>query len=234
MWDSRLAETVPQVRDRIGRALERAGRSGDRVDIIAVTKGHPVEAVRAALAAGLTVLGENRVGELEAKVGAIGRDAAEWHLIGHLQRNKARTAVGLFDRIHSLDSLRLARTLSKEARRSDRVVHGLMQVNASGEASKGGFAAEEAVDALGEAAALEGVVVHGLMTMAPLTDREAVLRRTFGCARTLLEECRRQLPDALRGYELSMGMSNDFEIAIEEGATHVRLGTVLFGERNYP
>jgi uncharacterized pyridoxal phosphate-containing UPF0001 family protein len=107
-------------------------------------------------------------------------------------------------------------------------------VNASGEASKGGFAAEEAVDALGEAAALEGVVVHGLMTMAPLTDREAVLRRTFGCARTLLEECRRQLPDALRGYELSMGMSNDFEIAIEEGATHVRLGTVLFGERNYP
>lgn len=233
MWDSRLAETVPEVRDRIRRALERAGRSGEDVVIVAVTKGHPAAAARAALTAGLSTLGENRIGELAEKVAAVGRNAAEWHMIGHLQRNKARSGVSLFDRIESIDSLRLARTLSKEALRAELVVHGLMQVNVSGEDTKGGFEPVQAVDALAEMASFDGLRLHGLMTMAPYTEDEAVLRRTFGRTRELLEECRRQHSGALHGSVLSMGMSNDFEIAIEEGATHVRLGTVLFGERDY-
>ncbi len=230
MWDSRLRETLPLVQDRIRRALERAGR-GDEVRIVAVTKGHPVEAAAAAVAAGLTTLGENRVGELAEKVAAVGRGAAEWHMIGHLQRNKARDAVPLFDRIHSVDSLRLARKLSGEAVRAGLVVRGYMQVNVSGEESKGGFGPGNAVASLRTMAGLESLEIHGLMTMAPLTDDEAVLRETFRKTRELLETCRREAPESLAGRELSMGMSNDFEIAIEEGATSVRLGTVLFGER---
>lgn len=233
MWDSRLEETIPDVRERIQRALERAGRS-QAVRIVAVTKGHPTEAVEAAIHAGLDTIGENRIRELEEKVAAVGRDAAEWHMIGHLQRNKARSAVPLFDRIHSVDSLRLARTLAREAERADMVVRGYMQVNVSGEASKGGIPGDGAVEALGAMGELEGLEIHGLMTMAPLTDDEAVLRRTFRDVRTLLERLLREAPDSLHGAELSMGMSNDFEIAVEEGATSVRLGTVLFGERSYP
>lgn len=231
MWDSRLEETLPPVRERIARALGRSGGGGD-VRIVAVTKGHPSEAAAAAVRAGLDTLGENRVQELARKVDAVGRDVARWHLIGHLQRNKARQAIELFDLIHSVDSERLARTLAAEGVRAGRSVRGLLQVNVSGEESKGGFEGAAAVDALGALGALDGLELHGLMTMAPWTDDEAVLRRTFAAARRLLEECRRQLPEALRGTELSMGMSNDFDIAVEEGATMVRLGTVLFGERD--
>ena len=230
MWDSRLKESLPAVRDRIGRALERAGRSGE-VRIVAVTKGHPPAAAAAAVRAGLGSLGENRVRELERKIAEVGREAAEWHLIGHLQRNKVRQALALFDLVHSVDSPRLARTLAEEARKAGREVRGLLQVNVSGEGTKGGFAGSEAVDALGTIAGLGGLRIQGLMTMAPWTDDETVLRGTFRAARELLEACRSQVPDAIHGRELSMGMSNDFEIAIEEGATMVRLGTVLFGER---
>lgn len=233
MWDSRLQETLPEVRERIQRALDRAGRDRE-VRIVAVTKGHPVEAVEAAVRAGLGVIGENRIQELEEKVAALGRDAAEWHMIGHLQRNKARSGITLFDRIHSVDSLRLARKLAREATRADLVVRGYMQVNVSGEESKGGIDGAAAVDALGTMAELDGLEIHGLMTMAPFTDDEKVLRATFRGMRQLLERLQKELPGGLRGSELSMGMSNDFEIAVEEGATSVRLGTVLFGERNYP
>ena len=230
MWDSQLKETVPVVRERIDAALARAGRD-DEVRIVAVTKGHPMEAAEAAVRAGLTDLGENRVGEMAGKVEAVGRDAARWHMIGHLQRNKARDAVPLFDVIHSVDSMRLARKLSKEAVRAETVVRGYMQVNVSGEESKGGFGPRNAVESLEAIAELEAVEIHGLMTMAPYTDDEGVLRDTFRRTRELLDRCRQEAPGTLSGRELSMGMSNDFEIAIEEGATCVRLGTVLFGER---
>lgn len=229
MYDATLRETLPQVLDRIGDALERAGR-GDAVTIVAVTKAHPMAAVHAALKVGLHRLGENRVGELAEKVEGLGRDGPEWHLIGHLQRNKARRALELFDRIHSIDSLRLARTLSAEAERADVEVRGLVQVNVSGEGTKGGFQGEALVDALGQILELPRLRVDGLMTMAPLTDDATVLRRTFMGARRLLEDAASQL-EGLQGRELSMGMSNDFEIALEEGATILRLGTVLFGER---
>jgi PLP dependent protein len=230
MWESRLAETLGGVRERVERSLERGGRR-DAVRIVAVTKGHSADAVRAALRAGVEAVGENRVQELESKVREVGRAAAEWHMIGHLQRNKARAGVGLFDWIHSVDSLRLARALSQEAEREGGTVRGLLQVNVSGEGSKGGFGEEEVVAALEELETLGGLAVHGLMTMAPWTDDEPTLRRTFRRTRELLERCAREGPGVVRGRELSMGMSNDFEIAIEEGATMVRLGTVLFGER---
>lgn len=232
MWDRRLNETIPEVRERIRRAAERAGRP-DPVRVVAVSKGHPAEAAAAAVRAGLETLGENRIGELEEKVAAVGRESATWHMIGHLQRNKARRGVGLFDCIESVDSLRLARRLSKEAVRVEAVVRGLLQVNVSGEGSKGGFEPDAAVEALEAIHGLEGLQIHGLMTMAPFTEDESVLRATFRATRELLERLQREAGEALHGQELSMGMSNDFEIAIEEGATSVRLGTVLFGERSY-
>jgi len=228
MYEARLRETLPRVRERMARALERAGRS-DTAALVAVTKGHPVSAVEAAVAVGLRVVGENRVQELDDKVAEVGRGYAEWHLIGHLQRNKVRRALELVDRIHSIDSLRLARTLSAEAVRADVAVGGHVQVNVSGEGTKGGFEVAEAVDALAEIGELPRVRVDGLMTMAPLTDEERRLHEVFRAARRLMEEATRQLPAVGRG--LSMGMSNDFEVALEEGATILRLGTVLFGER---
>lgn len=220
---------VAEVRHRITAALERSGRSGP-VEIVAVSKGHPPEAVEAAAAAGTRACGENRVAELEAKVEAIGRSRVAWHFVGHLQRNKVRRILPLIDLLHSLDSLRLAEELSREAVRAGVVVKALVQVNASGEATKGGFAPAALLDAVASIVTLPGLQIQGLMTMAPLDADEATLRTTFGTTRELLERCRREVP-GFQGSHLSMGMSNDFEIAVEEGATLVRLGTILFGER---
>ena len=228
-----LRAALETVRERIERARERAGRA-DPVEIVAVTKTHGDDVVDAALAAGLRRLGENRVQELAGKVerlAAEGRTGeAEWHLIGHVQRNKVRQALPLFDLIHSIDSERLAAELSAEAARIDRDVVGLVQVNTSGEDAKSGFSYDEAVDAVGRIAALPRLRVAGLMTMAPYTAEEGVLRTTFGRARELFERCR--VIDGFDARHLSMGMSNDYEVAIEEGSTMVRLGTVLFGERH--
>lgn len=234
MYDARLRENLPRVQERVGQACKRAGRT-DEVRIVAVTKGHPVAAVRAAVSAGLSDCGENRVGELAEKVGELGRNAAHWHLIGHLQRNKAKQALELFDVIHSIDSLRLATELSKEAVNAQRTVRGLIQVNASGEATKGGIDVadddmSQAVAAIRDITQLANLEVAGLMTMAPFVDDEALLRTTFARTRRLLEACRQRIAGFV-GHELSMGMTNDFEIAIEEGSTMLRLGTILFGER---
>jgi PLP dependent protein len=250
MYDERLRHSLPQVNERVAAALARAGRS-DAVRIIAVTKSHPAAAAQAAVRAGLLDLGENRVQELaskradyEAAVGAGPGDADEdragaasamtpqprWHLIGHLQRNKVRRALELFDVIHSVDSLRLAQELSAEAQRAGVEVRALVQVNVSGEASKGGFTGDQAVERIAEVATLPGLALEGLMTMAPFTDDEAVVRAAFAGARAVLERCE-AAGVALRGRELSMGMSGDYETAIEEGSTMIRLGTILFGER---
>lgn len=227
---SSLPARLARVRERIGDACLRASRPPEEVTIVAVTKTHPAAAVLAARAAGLRDCGENRVQELEEKVGEAGRDAVRWHLIGQLQRNKARRALPLFDLLHSLDSLRLAQRLSQLALEAGTEVHALAQVNASGEESKSGFSPEELIDALGEICALPGLRVEGLMTMAPFTDDERRVRDAFSRTRRLREEAARQLP-AFRPLHLSMGMSNDYEAAVEEGSTLVRLGTILFGER---
>ncbi|HLM66714.1 MAG TPA: YggS family pyridoxal phosphate-dependent enzyme [Longimicrobium sp.] len=223
-----LRSRVDEVRERIEAARARAGRA-DAVTLVAVTKTHPADVVRAAIAAGVADVGENRVQEMDDKVAEIGRGAVRWHLIGHLQRNKAAPAVALADLVHSLDSLRLAEALSAEAVRAGTEVRALVQVNTSGEASKFGLAADEAVDAVARMAALPGLRLEGMMTMAPFTDDEALIRRTFAGARRLCEEAARQVPGL--GRQLSMGMSNDFEAAVEEGSTLVRVGSTLFGER---
>ena len=228
-YAARLAETLPRMRDRIAQALDAAGRDGASVRLIAVTKAHPLEAVEAALQAGLSELGENRVEELAGKVGVLGRGAATWHMIGHLQSRKARQALALSDLIHSVDSAKLAERLARMAHEEGRVVHVLAQVNSSGEASKSGFDLSCAVDDVLRLAELPGLKIDGLMTMAPFGAEEPVLSRAFGGLRQIHEQLRAQ--GGRIGPELSMGMTDDLEIAIREGSTMVRIGTALFGPR---
>jgi PLP dependent protein len=231
MYEERLRGSIPRVRDAMAGALQRAGRT-DAVRLVAVTKGQPLAAVEAAVRCGLDELGENRVQELDAKRAAYPADAPRpvWHLIGHLQRNKVRRALALSDLIQSVDSLRLAEEVSREAVRAGVTARILVQVNVSGEISKGGFDAAGGAGQVARVTALPGLSCEGLMTIAPYADDEAVLRDTFAGTRRLLEQCVAESVQ-LSGRELSMGMSHDFRIAIEEGSTMVRLGTILFGER---
>ena len=224
-----LHERLPRVREVIAAAAEQSGRDPSSVRIVAVTKAHPVGAVRAVLEAGLGDIGENRVEELEEKLPLVRTAGVRWHMIGHVQRRKAARAARLATLIHSVDSLRLAERVSRFGEAEGRRAPVLVQVNASGEATKGGFAAVGAVEAVGRVAELEGLRVLGLMTMAPYTDEETVLRSTFGKVRAVMEAAA-VLP-GVEGCELSMGMSNDYGLAVEEGSTMVRLGTTLLGPR---
>jgi pyridoxal phosphate enzyme (YggS family) len=213
---------LARVRERLARAAERAGRRADDVLLIGVSKTVDVDRIQAAIAAGIRALGENRVQEARGKVAALGRPVA-WHLIGHLQTNKVKDALELFDVIHSLDRLELARELERRAAARGRAIDALLQVNVAGEASKGGVSPDgvgEALDAIGK---LAHVTVRGLMTIPPEAARPEDARPWF---RRLRERAERH---GLR--ELSMGMSGDFEVAVEEGATMVRVGTAIFGAR---
>jgi pyridoxal phosphate enzyme (YggS family) len=231
MYLERLQRALPDVKRRIERAVERAGRSDpDAVTLVAVTKGHSLEALFAARDAGLRAIGENRVQEGRSKHEQTGDLGLDWHLIGHLQRNKAGVALRTFTLIHSLDSLRLARAIDREAEKLGVKAAVLVQVNASGEGSKQGFPVEEGSSAIGEICQLPHLRVQGLMTMAPFTGDEETLRSTFRRTVELYEKCSEEV-ERFEARHLSMGMTNDFEIAIEEGANMVRLGTVLFGER---
>jgi len=222
-----FADRLRSVKEKIGAAAARAGRSADSIRLLAVTKGFPAETVRAAMDLGLQDFGENRVQEAEAKIAAV-TPRPRWHLVGHLQGNKARRAVQLFDSIHSLDSEPLAREVSRRAAESGKRIACLVEVNTSGEASKFGVAPEGALDLLRAAGGLEGIALQGLMTIGPLTGGPEGARRAFRVLASLRAQAR---TDGLlaEGAELSMGMSEDFEIAIEEGATIVRIGTGLFG-----
>jgi pyridoxal phosphate enzyme (YggS family) len=219
---------VAAVRARIAAAAARAGRSAGAVRIVAVSKGRSLERAQEAAAAGLLDLGENRVQEALAKQAAWPDAPVRWHLIGHLQRNKAKLAAGRFALIHSLDSLRLADALEAAAAAAGLVQEVLVEVNVSREPQKSGVRTEDVPDLVAHAAALGHLRLQGLMAMAPYgSDRET--------QRHVFRELRR-LRDGLATAgtpltELSMGMSDDFEAAVEEGATMVRLGTVLFGER---
>jgi PLP dependent protein len=229
-------EAVPKVRidavrARIEQAADRVGRSAGEVTVVAVTKTHPIETVREAVAAGLVDVGENRVQEALSKQAQWAQapgGPVRWHMVGHLQRNKAKLAAGNFALIHSVDSIRLADALEQAAAQRGVMQRILIEVNVAGEAQKSGATPAEAEGIVEHAAALPHLKVEGLMTMAPLTDDEAVLRATFRGLRELRD---RLTTDDRCLTTLSMGMSNDFEIAVEEGATMVRLGTVLFGER---
>jgi pyridoxal phosphate enzyme (YggS family) len=225
MLESRMldiAANLERVRERVARAAERAGRRSDDVLLIGVSKVVEVERIRAALAAGIGALGENRVQEAKAKVAELGRPVP-WHLIGHLQTNKVKDALPLFDLIQSLDRLELAQELERRAAGLGRVVEALLQVNVAGEASKGGFAPDAVGAALDTIGALSHVRIRGLMVIPPEAERPEDARPWF---------CRlRELADKHGLRERSMGMSGDFEVAIEEGATMVRVGTAIFGPR---
>jgi pyridoxal phosphate enzyme (YggS family) len=226
-----IADRVAAVRDRITRAAERASRAPDDVTLVAVSKTFPAEAVREAFAAGVRHFGENRVQEAEVKIEALSderRRGLRWHLIGHLQSNKARRAQALFDMIQSVDSAALARRLERAAREEERRLRVLVQVDLAGEASKFGVPAEELPGVLEELQGLEGLSVEGLMVLPPYLEAEAV-RPYFRRLRVLRDEVAEA--GLLNGAELSMGMSHDFETAVEEGATLVRVGTAIFGER---
>jgi pyridoxal phosphate enzyme (YggS family) len=221
-----LAARVAEVQERIEAAVGRGGHRQE-VTIVAVTKTYGADAVHAAWEAGVRDVGENRVQEALGKMGAVDVPV-RWHLIGHLQRNKVKD-VEPFSLVHSLDNARLADALCAAGLARGRAVDVLVQVNTSGEGTKGGYTPD---DLLGEAerlTTLAGLRVRGVMTMAPLTNDERVLRATFAGARA----ARQLLTDVGHpAAELSMGMSNDYEFAVEEGATMVRLGTVLFGARS--
>jgi len=226
----RIQENLARVRERILRASERSGRRADSIELVAVSKTRSASDVREAVAAGVQVLGENRVQEALEKAPAV-QPQASWHLVGHLQRNKARAAVRLFDLIHSVDSVRLAKELGRRALQTESQAHILVQVNTSGEASKFGIRADGALDLVGEISGVQGVAVDGLMTIgAFLPDPEAV-RPCFARLRRLGETIDSAAIPGVSMHHLSMGMTSDYEVAIEEGATLVRVGTAVFGPR---
>jgi PLP dependent protein len=221
-----LADRIAEVRERIATAVGRGGH-GQQVTLVAVTKTHGPDAVRAAWELGVADVGENKVQEALSKMGEVDVPV-RWHLIGHLQRNKAK-AVDRFHLVHSVDSGRLADAVARVGEDRGSPVRVLMQVNVSGEEAKGGLSPAE-VPAEGERwLGLRGLRVEGVMTMAPLDADERTLRDTFSGAREIRN---RLIALGHPAKELSMGMSNDYEIAAEEGATLVRLGTVLFGARH--
>jgi hypothetical protein len=221
--------SLAAVRERMTRAAERAGRRAEEVLLVAVSKTVPVEQIRAAVAAGVPALGENRVQEAAEKVKALGHPVP-WHLIGHLQTNKVRDALACFDLIESVDRLAVAEALSARAARDGRHVEALVQVNVGEEAQKSGFRPAELPAALDTLAGLPGLTLRGLMAIPPIPREPEDSRRHYRELRKLLDAARaRGLGAAFR--ELSMGMSGDFEVAIEEGATMVRVGSAIFGAR---
>jgi hypothetical protein len=217
-----LARNLERLRERLGRAAERAGRNPQEITVVAVSKTVEVARIKAALAAGVVHIGENRVQEALPKVEALAQQGLRptWHMVGHLQTNKVKTALRIFDIIHSVDSYRLAETI---ARLATRKVPVFVQVNVAREATKGGFGPEEVEDAVARIRDLPNLEVLGLMTIAPLVADPEEVRPVF---RRL-----RELNERLGLSYLSMGMTDDFEVAVEEGATHLRIGRAIFGER---
>ncbi len=234
-----IADNIQRVHERIAKACARSGHDPSEVTLVAVTKQQPVAAMLAAVAAGLQQLGENRVEEAARKIPTVDAAASQpvtWHMVGHIQSRKAKQVAPLFDLVHSVDSLRLAQRLSRLAQARERDLPVLLEINISGEASKYGFAGynwhkDETVrqqlwQAVSAIRALPRLELRGLMTMAPFGAEERVIRRVFADMSALRDSLDASLP------ELSMGMTDDYPIAIEEGATMIRVGRAIFGERN--
>jgi PLP dependent protein len=223
-----ISANLNRVRQRISAACARVGRDAATIELVTVSKGQPAEVVCAAAELGLSLFGENRVQEAKAKIGLCpGR--LRWHLIGHLQSNKCRDAVNFFAMIQSVDSLALAREINKWAETSAKTMPVLIEVNVAGEASKFGYAPEKVLAELKEINALPKIEVHGLMTVAPYTQEAEKVRPVFRRLRELKGQCEDLLGASLP--YLSMGMSGDFEVAVEEGATMIRLGSAVLGPR---
>ena len=224
---SEITDNLQRVRERIEGAARRAGRDPKEISLVAVSKTVEVERIREAIETGVTILGENYVQEAQKKIEQIGK-AVSWHFIGHLQSNKAKYAVNLFEAIHSLDSIPLAEELNRRAEKADRKIPVMIEVNLSGEPTKFGTEEERVFGIAKKVLDLGNLSLDGLMTMPPYFDDPEMNRPFFERLRVLKDKMAKE---GIPMKELSMGMSNDFEVAIEEGATYVRVGTAIFGAR---
>ncbi len=226
-----IRENLERVQERIANAAHRAARDASEITLVAVSKTKPAALIREAVSAGVKVLGENRIQEVDKKIPELEDLQAEWHMVGHLQTNKAKKAVQLFDLIHSVDSPRLVEALDKAADKEEKRLPILLQVNIAGEEQKYGTSTEEFDSLVNAALAASFLDVRGLMVMPPFSDDPEDSRPYFRALRALAESHRERLSPDGRRIELSMGMTGDFEVAIEEGATMVRIGTAIFGAR---
>jgi len=223
-----IAQNLLQLRGRIAEACEKHDRDADDIDVVAVTKTQPAAIIKQAVAVGLHDIGESRVQEAEAKIKEAG-PIARYHMIGHLQSNKVKKAVEIFDVIQSVDSLKLAEEINRQAGIIERRVECLVEVNCSGEAQKFGVAPEGCEELLAGIADVSNIDLIGLMTIGPLVDDEEAIRAAFARCRELFRRGRERFGESFD--TLSMGMSDDFELAIAEGATMIRIGSSLFGPR---
>jgi pyridoxal phosphate enzyme (YggS family) len=226
-----MKQRIQEILGRIEAAALRAGRDPAEIGLVAVSKTHPAEAVREAAAAGLTVFGENYVQEARDKIEALSDLDVSWHFIGHLQSNKAKYAVRWFELIHSVDSVKLAREIDKQAAKRDKRQNVLIQVNIADEPTKSGAGEDELEALCREAAGFENIRIRGLMTMPPFFDAPEKARPFFAALRLMRDHIAGLGIDGVSMDALSMGMTGDFEAAVEEGATWVRIGTAIFGER---
>ena len=227
-----MKERIERVQERIKQAAEACGRAASDIRLVAVSKTMPIEIVEEAIATGMTDIGENYIQEAREKTAALISHPVTWHFIGHLQSNKAKYAVRMFDLIHSVDSLKLARELDKYAKKIDKVQDILIQVNIAKENSKSGIYSEDTLQLVKDIARLENVAVKGLMTMPPYFNAPDKVRPFFKALRQLRDQIENEEIPGIEMKELSMGMTGDFEAAIAEGATMVRVGTAIFGERH--
>jgi len=225
-----VRERIEQVRRRIAEAAGRSGRDPNDVQLVAVTKSVAVYQIREALDAGLKVFGENRIQEAKGKVALLSSPSIQWHLVGHLQTNKSKLAVELFELIHSLDSVKLAASMDRHGAALRKQVRALIEVNLGGESDKSGLHESELLPLLQACRAYAHLTIEGLMAIPPFHRNPQDVRPYFRRLRLLRDRAADTHPD-FRLRHLSMGMSNDFEVAIEEGATLVRIGTAIFGNR---
>lgn len=227
-----IAGHVREVLERISRAADRAGRRPDTIRLVAVTKSVPVERIRPAVEAGVRIIGENRLQEALQKIEALGGRDLRWHFIGRLQRRKVKAVVGKFELIHSVDSVELAAEIDRRAREAGLQQGVLLEINVGREATKTGFSPDEAADAVAALDAMPNLAVKGLMAIPPPAPGADAARPHFQAMRELARSLASPRLKRVRMEELSMGMSRDFEVAVEEGATMVRIGTAIFGERH--
>ena len=229
--DQSLTKRLEAIRERINQTASACGREPSSIRLVAVSKTKPTDLVKEAIGAGVTDLGENYIQEARDKIAELAQYPVRWHFIGHLQSNKAKYAVRLFELIHSVDSLKLATELNRQAQKIEKIQSILIQVNVAGESSKSGTSTQKAVQLVKEIAQLENLSVRGLMTMPAFFNEPEKVRPYFVALRELRDRIRAQGIERVGMDELSMGMTGDFEVAIEEGATLVRIGTAIFGER---
>ncbi|MFH2064003.1 MAG: YggS family pyridoxal phosphate-dependent enzyme [Pseudomonadota bacterium] len=229
--NSMLQKRVDDIRNRIQNALCSCGRRQDNITLVAVSKTVPSETIKAGIHSGLSIFGENYIQEAKQKIDTIADPSVTWHFIGHLQSNKAKYAVRLFDLIHTVDSLKLAAELDRQAQKNNKLQNILLQVNVGMEASKSGVSPDDVLDLTRSISCLNHVKIKGLMTIPPVYNSPERVAPYFQNLRELRDMIRKKNIPNVEMNELSMGMTGDFEVAIREGATLIRIGTAIFGER---